>query len=333
MCIMDSQNKIIHFISRMFARYYFNRDDYADAIASLLTRIGWAGIFREALAHAYFLLGTEKSVALPRLVRFEVTNLCNLKCPMCPQPHKMKRPKRNMEFNLYKRIIDKNPGIMEVELFNWGEPLVHPEIDKFVKYASNRKIRTRFVTNAVLLSTRMSNRLFDSELSEIFFSVDNIGEEYEKIRNYSFDKIIDNILNFLSMAKERNYRIRTGINIIKSPFNEGNIEKAVNMLSKIGIDSISVEQCQFHDLIWQRTSRCFEPYRNMVVLSNGEVVPCCVDYDGVLSVGLVYEETDLKKIFNNEDFRKLRRSFRKVGDMNEICMKCHYRTITVSSFS
>lgn len=317
----------------MFARHYFNRDDYADVIARFLIRIGWAGIFREVLAHAYFSLGMEKSVALPRLVRFEVTNLCNLKCPMCPQPHKMKRLKRNMEFGLYKRIIDKNPGIMEVELFNWGEPLVHPEIDKFVKYAANRKISTRFVSNAVLLSTQMSNRLIDSGLSEIFFSVDNIGEEYEKIRDYSFNKVIDNIVNFLSTAKDRNYRIRTGINIIRSPFNEGNIEKAVNTLSKIGIDSILVEQCQFHDLKWQRKSRCFEPYRNIVILSNGEVVPCCVDYDGVLSVGSVYEETDLKKTFNSEDFRKLRRSFRKVEDMNEICMKCHYRTITVSSVS
>jgi hypothetical protein len=52
---------------------------------------------------------------------------------MCPQPEMMTRPKKNMDIKLYRRIIEKNSFIWEVDLFNWGEPLIHPEIDQFIQ--------------------------------------------------------------------------------------------------------------------------------------------------------------------------------------------------------
>ncbi len=209
---------------------------------------------------------------------------------MCPQPEKMTRPKKNMEYSLYKKVMDMNPQIREVDLFNWGEPLLNPDIIRFVKYASDKHILTRFVTNATLLSKRMSLQLIDAGLNEIYFSLDNIDDRYEKIRRHSYTKVVANITAFMEIAKQNGRRIRTGINIVKSRYNQYGIQRAVSAFGKLGIDNVLVEEGQFEKKGRQRTSRCFEPYRNITVLSNGDVVPCCVDYDGILSMGSVWSQ-------------------------------------------
>ena len=321
--------KLIKIISKLFARFYFLRKDYSEPIYNFLSRIGWKGIISEGISHLSFLMATEKCIIAPRLVRFEVSSRCNIKCPMCPQPEKMTRPKKNMEYRLYEKVLESNTQIREVDLFNWGEPLLNPDIIRFVKYASDKHILTRFVTNATLLSKKMSVQLIDAGINEIYFSLDNIDDRYEKIRKHSFIKVVGNIAAFMEVAKKSGRRIRTGINIVKSRHNQHGIEHAVAVFEKLGIDNVLVEEDQFEEKDRERISRCFEPYRNITVLSNGDVVPCCVDYDGVLSMGSVWRQPDLKTIFNNKYYRRLRRSFRSVKDMHQICAQCSYRSVPV----
>lgn len=315
-------------IAILLSRLYFSKKEYAEPIYHFLSRIGITGIIKETLSHLSFLLALEKCIVVPRIVRFETSSLCNLKCPMCPQPNQMTRKKTFMDFALYQKVIDSNPQIKEVELFNWGEPLMNPKISDFVRYASNRRILTRFVTNATLLNKEKSKQLIDSGINEIYFSLDNIGDEYRKIRNYQFEQVIENISTFISLCKKQERKIRTGINIVKSKYNKDGIDKALAYLTNLGIDFVSVEECQFENQNIERTSRCFEPYRNITILSNGEVVPCCVDYDGELSMGNARKENKLKKIFNNHAYRIFRKSFKSANRMHLICRKCSYRSIT-----
>ena len=316
-------------VSFLFSSFYFHRADYSEPIYHFLTRIGWSGILREGLSQLTFLAAAEKSLVTPRLVRFEVSSLCNLKCLMCPQPDKMTRPRKNMPYDLYRRVIDANPQIREVELFNWGEPLMNPRLVEFVRYAAKNKILTRFVTNATLLNGNKSSELVAAGLDEIYFSLDNIDDEYERIRKQSFARVIENITGFIEMARNGPKHIRTGVNIVKSQYNKNGLDQAKRRFMKMGIDVVLVEECQFEQEVFSRTSRCFEPYRNITILSNGTVVPCCVDYNGVLAMGSVWQEPNLKKIFNNSAYRGLRRSFRPNNRINSICERCSYRSVAI----
>jgi len=322
-------DKLFKLLAKIFSRFYFTRKDYSEQIYQFLRRIGWTGIAREGLAQLCFLFAVKKCVVMPRLVRFEVSNFCNLKCPMCPQPKKMKRAKKNMEFEFYRKMIDFNSYIKEVELFNWGEPLMNPNIVKFVQYASDRKMLTRFVTNGTLLNSNITRQLIEAGLDEIYFSLDNIYDGYEKIRKHSFEKVLENISEFIETARKSKRKIKIGINIVRSQYNATGIDQAIQLFEKMDIDILSVDECQFETQIEDRASRCFEPYRNMTVLSNGDVVPCCVDYDGVLSLGSAWKEPDLRQIFNNEAYKQLRGSFRSRIDMHKICRLCNYRSVTI----
>lgn len=324
-------NTLFKIIADLTSRLYFSRKEYSEPLYHFLVRIGWQGLFKEALAHLCFLFASKNCFVLPRVVRFETSSLCNLKCLMCPQPQKMKRPKKNMDFDLFRKVIDLNPQIKEVELFNWGEPLMNPKISEFVKYASHKNILSRFVTNATLLNPDKSVELIEAGLDQIYFSLDNIDSEYEKIRNYSFTQVVNNISAFIDIARKKGKTIRTGVNIVRSQYNTDGIDQAVKMFKKMDVDIVSVEDSQYEKTEVRRTSRCFEPYRNMTILSNGDIVPCCVDYDGILSMGSAWHEPELTKTFNNSAFKNLRRSFRSKNDMHNICAQCSYRSVIIGA--
>ena len=40
-----------------------------------------------------------------------------------------------MSFDNYKYILDNNPQIKEIELSNWGEIFLNPEIGQMIEYA------------------------------------------------------------------------------------------------------------------------------------------------------------------------------------------------------
>jgi MoaA/NifB/PqqE/SkfB family radical SAM enzyme len=82
-----------------------------------------------------------------------------------------------------------------------GEPLIHPKLIEAIglikKYGYNH---VRFHTNATLLTLEKSEKLINSGLSHIVFSVDGSDkQDFERIRGVSFEKVKDNIYNFLIM--------------------------------------------------------------------------------------------------------------------------------------
>ena len=94
-----------------------------------------------------------KAFGLPVLLQIEPTNMCNLGCPLCPVSQKMlRRESRHMRLDEFKKIIDEvQDHVLLLVLWNWGEPLMNPELPQMIRYAADRGIRTVTSTNAHFL--------------------------------------------------------------------------------------------------------------------------------------------------------------------------------------
>jgi len=110
---------------------------------------------------------------LPRTVQIEVTNRCNLDCKMCPRRF-LNIEYKDMDFELFKMVIDKLEGVSEIILMGWGEPLIHPQIAEMIQYSHNAGFKTRLTSNAVLLNDKKIDEIASAGLDEITLSIDSV---------------------------------------------------------------------------------------------------------------------------------------------------------------
>jgi radical SAM protein with 4Fe4S-binding SPASM domain len=149
----------------------------------------------ERLTQQHFLNGkttrpTERSPAL-KTVFFHLTSRCNLSCPHCYVSCPDKNANQDLPSSLVLRLIDElaNKG-GQLATFSGGEPLLHPEIKKILKYTAS-KVGIRLLTNGTLIDREWAAFLADMDIS-IQISLDGSKKPiHDTVRGEgSFDKAI-----------------------------------------------------------------------------------------------------------------------------------------------
>jgi len=260
-------------------------------------------------------------------VNIELTNRCNLACLMCPVNRDMVRERHDLAPDVFRRLIDGNPGLDLVLLFQWGESLLVKDFFERVRYVADRGTQVMVTSNGTLLTEKVCGKILDCGLERITFSVDGGPETYRKIRGFSHAKLRENVECLVRMRDERGSSL--GIDINMTIWEENEDESDDVRADWEGL----VDRVQFIPRFADapRSTPCRELWRGaMVVQSNGEVVPCCRDVEGELSIGSVHESS-LPEIFNGDPMKRLRDLHRK-GRFPRLCANCsEYETEKVSA--
>ncbi|MCM8761326.1 MAG: SPASM domain-containing protein, partial [Candidatus Omnitrophica bacterium] len=72
--------------------------------------------------------------------------------------------------------------------------------------------------------------------------------------------------------------------------------------------------------IEKKKSLCGWPYRSVAIMSNGNLTPCCIDFDGTLLKGLRLDNGAIGKVWNSKRYRKFRKAM--VSGKIDLCNKC-----------
>ncbi|GAF75307.1 unnamed protein product, partial [marine sediment metagenome] len=186
-------------------------------------------------------LGRTHLFSYPRLAFIESTNICNLRCPLCPTgAGKLPHHAGKMSFDLFKKIIDQiGPYLYEVQLMGFGEPLLNEDIFKIVKYAKNYPMKVRFNTNLTILDKDMARELVGSGLDNLTVSIDGVTQKtYEQYRvGGDLDTVLGNLKLLLDTKKELSIPlpdIRWQFMVIKP--NEHEVDAARKMAADLGIE-------------------------------------------------------------------------------------------------
>ena len=146
----------------------------------------------------------KKNKTNPLCLDIEVASICDLACPFCFREYEA-TPDKIIDEKFCYSLIDqaaemKIPSIK----FNWrGEPLLHPKLHNFIKYAKQKGILETIInTNATHLDEKLAEKLIKSGLDLIIYSFDGGSKEtYEKMRpgrfkKNNFESVYGNIKNF-----------------------------------------------------------------------------------------------------------------------------------------
>lgn len=295
-----------------------------------------------------------KPFGFPTTLMIEPTNICNLKCPLCPTGAGLiKRAKGFLAFNNFKKVIDEvGDFIFHLRLWNWGEPLLNKEIFKMISYAKRKKIFVNLSTNSSFLTKDISRQLINSGLDELIISLDGASEEtYEKYRKGGNFEDIINSLKFLISEKKRLDKkfpyIKLQFIIMKH--NEHEIEKIKYLSKKLKVDELVFKTVGIMDYFSKEDIKKYLPqnkkysryslagdnvstktrinnqcdflWNEFVINWDGTVIPCCFDMNNKYVLGDIFNQT-VKEIWVSKKYVGFRKIILKNKKDIDLCKDC-----------
>jgi len=185
-------------------------------------------------------LGKTRLFSYPRNVQIEPTNRCNQRCIMCPRNTKLDVPIGNMDFNTFKRILDKLPAVENLLLNGLGEPLLNKELPEMIAYASYKGIRVSINSNCALIDEPLAKKLVESGLHLLKISMDSADPKiYKAIRGASLEPTIKGIKTLVRTREEkRSFRPQLWFNSIIMRNNYKNLDEILILGDKLKIDLV-----------------------------------------------------------------------------------------------
>jgi radical SAM protein with 4Fe4S-binding SPASM domain len=279
----------------------------------------------------------ETTPGRPYVFQVELTNFCNLKCPMCPHDL-MKRSVGYMDFALFEDIVGQvrstNP---DLRLHNMGESLFHKEIGRFIRHANGNHLETILSSNATTLTEAKIQELIDAQLSWLYVSFDGASagtyERFRKGAHYEREKA--KVERLLQMRNRQGSKFpQVMMSCLSLPGTQSDLEE-FRTYWQSRVEAVRIKPADGWDGSSDRIntivadsqypvggSICGWPWQSMVVLWDGRVVPCCYDYDGKYVLGDLRQKS-LAQIFNDEPMKELRRLLGegRAGDV-ALCRTC-----------
>lgn len=268
-------------------------------------------------------------------IYIEITNICNLNCSFCSIDNRIKESisLTNME-KLLQQINDYTDYIY---LHVKGEPLLHPQLKEILDLCEKYHKKVNITTNGTLVKNnekvlnhpaiRQINLSLHSEnnkdnyLEEIFKVVDNLKDKNIVYRFWTMkndnleDKstiLVEKIITHYVLSKE----------IVEKICKENNIKLKSNIYINKANEFIWPN---INNDYYEEHGYCYALKDQLAILVDGSVVPCCLDSDGIITLGNIYKDS-LATIINSERFQKMRIGFcnRKVTE--ELCKHCSYKS-------
>jgi hypothetical protein len=241
----------------------------------------------------------------PLAVICELVSSCNLHCEMCytitPEfQDTVVGSQRMMPWEQVVKIVDEcvEIGVYSI-LFSWrGESTMyrvkgpdgkHKDFADVLAYARDKGIlEVTSLTNGRLMTPELVKKIVDAQPNWISFSVDGLGETYDKVREQvktdkgqnPFDLLVKNI-KMLVEERDRRGLVKPQIrsNAIFPAISE-NPERYKEFMEEIGVGMVTVnaildyrgEEMEESDILdnWF----CQYPFQRLVVSANGTIMAC-----------------------------------------------------------
>ncbi len=273
--------------------------------------------------------------AYPTLLTIEPTNVCNLRCPECfTGAGEVGRERSMLEMEFYARVLDElGDRLFQLELYNWGEPLLHKRIYEMLRMASDRGISTIISTNfSVPFDEEKAEKLVASGLATLGVSLDGATQEvYEQYRRRGDIATVLKNIRLVNDAKRKLGRKTPEVvweyHLFSHNLHE--VEVARAMAAELRM-TFAVSKGWVSGPDWDPSGAyngqfvtnpgpCSFLWEHAVIHNDGGVAPCCAtfyredDYGAIRSEPAVtrseLEGRTFREVWNNDRFVKSREMF------------------------
>lgn len=255
----------------------------------------------------------------------EVTNGCNLRCEFCGISQ---RSVQIMDLDLFELVLQQSRGVCDfIYLHVKGEPLLHPDLLGLLDLAAQYGKRVQLVTNGTLLGNYDQQLFYHPALRKVSISLQGFFQWDQAVEG--LDKLYHQVNELLG-----NPRL-----IVELRLWTGEHQAAMNFVQRFGNpvkfgrdirikDNLYVSFDQ--EFVWPSLDQslhysksCLGPKMMLAVLSDGTITPCCLDQDGLLSLGNVKDIT-LSEALQSERYLAMVKGFQNNQAVERLCQSCRY---------
>ena len=248
-------------------------------------------------------------------VYIEITNVCNLNCEFCLPHH---RENRFMSFDEFDSILQKiKPFTKYIYLHVKGEPLLHTEVDKFIKHSFDEGFYINLTTNATMLEEHLSIVKYLRQINISLHATNSL----EIVRTAK--KINDAIVCFRIWNIEDNIEMK---NLLEKEF-ATSIPHSENFTLAPNIFLSQKSKFEWPTLTSKKESSkkyCYGLINQLAILVDGTVTPCCLDNEGDINLGNIFNET-IEEILAKEKSDNIINGFKNRIAVESLCKKCTFR--------
>jgi hypothetical protein len=251
----------------------------------------------------------------PQAIQIDASSHCQLACPVCPTANGLTRPvlgAGHLKLADFERLLDRNPEIREVELSNYGEMFLNPQLPELLACAWERKVvvsgrngvnlnfateaaleavvkyRVRALTCSIDGATQATYARYrvNGHLDRVLAHVDRI-RELRRLRGSAFP-LLDwqfvvmghnehELETVRAMARERGMHFTPRLS-----WNEDHSPVVNRDLVSIqtGLGAAGREEFREKEGVEYTRDICYQLWRAPVLNWNGKMLGCCVNFWG-----------------------------------------------------
>lgn len=304
-------------------------------------------------------LRTVRPWSYPPSLQLEPTIVCQLNCPHCPRIKAIAGQEiGHMNIADYQRLMaEVGPYLAAIAFWQWGEPLLHPQITEMIRIAHDFNILTFVSTNGqVDLHSFDMQAFIESGLDMLIISMDGFSQEvYEKFRQGGSVQSVKRFTRAAVKVKQELARTSPIINLrtIAIRETEHEIPKMREFAGSVGADVFSVKAVSLyynddpnHPALPEnrayrsfqykgpaeaqayrlRPNRCTKPWAWPTLRYDGTLLVCECDHSMSQALGNVFLSPSFKQVWTGEKATAMRKQFPHSGKAGlEFCKRCRYK--------
>jgi radical SAM protein with 4Fe4S-binding SPASM domain len=273
-----------------------------------------------------------------RKIYVEITNVCNLACDFCPPTD---RPTKFLSVDQFDAVLDRLAGHGQHLYFHVkGEPLIHPDLGALLARAGDRAHRVTLTTNGTKLGDRAQLLLASPVVRQVNVSL----HSHAGLDGGSYWRGLETFLD----AHRRSPVFPVSLRVwnrtkgapppgmaslwellrsrypVVGPWDEaGALPQGTELDRQVFLNfdepfAWPGDRAQDHP-----TGFCHGLTNQIAVLVDGTVVPCCLDGNGRMALGNVFE-TPLADLMATPRARAIREGLHQGRRVEALCRTCGF---------
>jgi len=199
---------------------------------SPLPKIIMLGLIKETIDRLRY-----KIPLRPRQIQIEITNRCNMDCPMC-QREDLGIELEHMSWTHFATVVDKLGQRENITLTGWGEPFIHPRVFDMIAYCKERGHKVMVTSNGLFTKPSMVDDILNSAVDTVTFSIDSVNGNETVTEGHTSNKVYENIEAVVKGRKPGTLGVRLQATLHMGC--ENDLYDVIRYGARIGCDIINV---------------------------------------------------------------------------------------------